>query len=304
MDVVISGSRGLIGSALRKSLHEDGHRVTALVRPGSSQQGIRWDPDAGDIDAARLEGVDAVVHLAGEGIASHRWSEDQRRRIRHSRVKGTTVLSEALAQLTRKPKVVVSGSAIGWYGDRGDTELTEASAGGDDFLADVCRAWEASTAAAQAAGIRTVHVRSGVVLSAEGGALQKQLLAFKLGLGGPAGDGRQWLSWISLGDEVGAIRFALDREALSGPVNLTAPAPSTNGEFARSLGRVLHRPTVIRIPRSATRLPLGVGDLIESLLFTSARVLPEALLEHGYEFRHADLDAALRAAVSGDDVRP
>ena len=304
MDVVISGSRGLIGSAVSESLKADGHRVIPLVRPGSSQQGIRWDPDAGDIDTAGLEGVDAVVHLAGEGIASHRWTDEQRRRILNSRVRGTTVLSEALAGLASRPKVLVSGSAVGWYGDRGDTELTEASTGGDDFLAGVCRAWEASTATAQAAGVRTVHIRSGVVLSGTGGALPKQLLPFKLGLGGPAGSGRQWLSWISLDDEVGAIRYVLDHDVLSGPVNLTAPAPCTNAEFARALGRALHRPTVLRIPRLVTKLPLGVGDLVESLLFTSARVLPKALIGHGYDFRHADVDAALRAALGPDGGRP
>jgi uncharacterized protein (TIGR01777 family) len=259
---------------------------------------VRWDPDAGDIDTAGLEGADAVVHLAGEGIASHRWTDEQRDRIRSSRVKGTTLLSEALAGLSRPPRALVSGSAVGWYGDRGDTELTEASTGGDDFLAGVCRAWEASTAAAEAAGIRTVHIRSGVVLSAQGGALHTQLLPFRLGVGGPAGDGRQWLSWISLDDEVGAIRFVIDHDDLSGPVNLTAPSPARNADFTRTLGRVLHRPTVLRIPRLVAKLPLGVGDLAQSLLFSSAKVMPQALVDHGYQFHHPELEPALRAALA------
>ena len=208
MDVVMSGARGLIGSALRHSLELDGHRVIPLLRPGTAGDGIHWDPASGTIDDVALEGIDAVVHLAGEGVASHRWTEEHKRRVRDSRVDGTTVLATALARLQRKPKVFVSGSAIGYYGDRELTELTEESGPGVDFLSEVCQAWEAATGPAQEAGIRTVHIRTGVVLSLDGGALQKQLPVFRFGLGGQAGSGQQWLSWITLADEIGAIRFS------------------------------------------------------------------------------------------------
>ncbi len=302
MDVAITGSHGLIGTALSRSLRDDGHVVVPVVRggddggDGSAGRVVRWDVQGATIDADALEGVDAVVHLAGAGVASGRWTDEQRRRIRESRTRGTALLAEALAGLDTKPAVLVSGSAIGYYGDRGDAELTEASPPGADFLAHVCRDWEAATGMAEAAGIRVAHIRSGVVLSTEGGALAAQLRPFKLGLGGPAGDGRQWLSWITLDDEVGAIRFLIDHE-VSGPVNLTAPAPVRNAEFTRTLGKVLHRPTVLRIPRAITRLPAGVGDLVESLLFTSARVAPTVLVGAGYPFAHRDLHTALEAVL-------
>jgi uncharacterized protein (TIGR01777 family) len=298
MDVAITGSHGLIGTALSRSLREDGHVVVPVVRgaDGSGGRVVHWDVEAATIDADALEGVDAVVHLAGAGVASGRWTDERRRLIRESRTRGTALLAEALAGLDTKPAVLVSGSAIGYYGDRGDEELTEASPPGDDFLAKVCRDWEAATGMAEAAGIRVANIRSGVVLSAEGGALAAQLRPFKLGLGGQAGDGRQWLSWISLDDEIGAIRFLLDHD-VSGPVNLTAPAPARNAEFTRTLGQVLRRPTVLRIPRAITRLPAGVGDLVESLLFTSARVAPAVLTDAGYGFRHRDLGSTLRAVL-------
>jgi uncharacterized protein (TIGR01777 family) len=298
MDVAITGSHGLIGTALSRSLREDGHVVVPVVRGGDSSGGrvVHWDVEAATIDADALEGVDAVVHLAGAGVASGRWNEKHRRRIRESRTRGTALLAEALAGLDTKPAVLVSGSAIGYYGARGDEELTEASPPGDDFLAKVCRDWEAATGMAEAAGIRVAQIRSGVVLSTEGGALQAQLRPFKLGLGGPAGDGRQWLSWIALADEVGAIRFLLDHD-ISGPVNLTTPAPVRNAEFTRTLGQVLHRPTVLRIPRAITRLPAGVGELVESLLFTSAKVAPTVLADAGYGFRHRELGSALQAVL-------
>ncbi len=298
MDVVISGARGLIGSALRRSLETDGHRVIPLVRPGSKEDGIHWDPAAGTIDEVALEGVDGVVHLAGESIASHRWTDEQRRRIRDSRVQATTVLAAALAARRRKPEVLVSGSAIGYYGDRGDTELTETSGAGEGFLPEVCQAWEAASGPAAQAGIRTVPIRTGVVLSAHGGALKTQLPVFRLGLGGQAGSGDQWFSWITLADEVGAIRFALESSDVSGPLNLTSPSPCTNAEFTKALGRAVRRPTLMRIPRLVTRLPAGVGDLAESLLFSSARVLPAALGEAGYRFAHPELDEALTSVLA------
>lgn len=299
MDVVVTGARGLIGSALRQSLEADGHRMIPLVRPGSQEDGIHWDPAGGTIDSVSLEGVDAVVHLAGEAIASHRWTEEHKRHILDSRVDGTTVLTNALAGLQRKPKVLISGSAIGYYGDRGSTELTEDSGPGTGFLADVAEQWELASQPAQDAGIRTVRIRTGIVLSAEGGALKAQLPLFRFGLGGQAGSGDQWFSWITLADEVGAIRFLLAADDVSGPVNLTAPQPCTNAQFTKALGRAVHRPTVLRIPRLVSRAPLGLGDLAESLLFSGARVLPAKLQSAGYEFEHTGIDEALTATLPG-----
>jgi uncharacterized protein len=293
MDVAVTGSSGLIGQALTAGLRRGGHRVLPIVRSGGGPGTIRWDPMEGSIDRAGLEGVDAVVHLAGEGIAAHRWTDAHRRRVRESRVRGTTLLAEALAGLDRRPSVLVSGSAIGAYGDRDDEVLTEASPRGNDFLAEVCRAWEEATTPAAEAGIRVATIRSGIVLSAHGGALAKQLLPFRLGLGAQAGRGDQWMSWISIDDEVGAIRFLIEGD-LSGPVNLTAPAPVTNAEFTDAVGEVLRRPTFVRIPRAVTKLPGGVGDLAANLLFASQRVLPAALEGAGYPFRHRDLRSALR----------
>jgi uncharacterized protein (TIGR01777 family) len=297
MDIAITGSTGLIGRALASSLRADGHRVVPVVRSSNAPDSVRWDPIAGTIDAAGLEGLDGVVHLAGEGIASGPWTDAQRDRIRSSRQQGTTLLSTTLAGLERPPSVLLSGSAIGYYGDRGDEVLTESSRPGDDFLAHVCLDWEAATASATAAGIRTVHLRTGIVLDAEGGALAKQLLPFKLGLGAKAGDGRQWMSWISLHDEVRAIRFALEEPSVAGPLNLTAPAPVTNAAFTDAVGEVLHRPTFLTIPRFARRAPFGIGGLVESLLFSSARVVPDALAQAGFAFDHEDLPTALEAVL-------
>lgn len=297
MDIAITGARGLIGTALSRTLEADGHRVVRLVRGGSGSVSgsdtVAWDPAGGTIDAGGLEGLDAVVHLAGEGIASRPWSDAQRRRILESRQAGTTLLAEALAGLQRPPAVLLSGSAIGVYGDRGDEVLTESSATGTDFLADVCHRWEGATAAAEAAGIRTVHLRTGIVLDAHGGALAKQLPAFKLGLGAKAGRGTQWFSWISLHDEVAAIAHLLTADAVTGPVNLTAPNPVTNAEFTRALGQALGRPTFLTLPRALGHLPFGVGPLVASLLFTSARVVPRELEGSGFTFAHPELAPAL-----------
>jgi uncharacterized protein (TIGR01777 family) len=299
MDIAITGARGLIGTALGRSLQQDGHRVVRLVRGGATgPDAVAWDPAAGTIDTAGLEGLDAVVHLAGEGIASRPWSETQRRRILDSREAGTGLLAGALAELQHPPSVLLSGSAIGIYGDRGDEVLTETSAPGADFLADVCRRWEGATAAAESAGIRTVHLRTGIVLDADGGALGKQLPAFKLGLGAKAGRGTQWFSWISLHDEVAAIRHLLTAAEVRGPVNLTAPSPVTNAEFTDALGEALHRPTFLTLPRALRHLPFGVGPLVESLLFTSARVLPSALEDSGFTFAHPELAGALSEVLA------
>lgn len=300
MDIAVTGSHGLIGNALVRSLRADGHRVRALVRsqprPGSDD--VRWDPAGGELHPDALEGTHAVVHLAGAGVADAPWNDQQRRRILDSRVQSTTLLARRLAELDAKPAVLVSGSAIGIYGShRGDEQLTETSAPGDDFLADVCCRWEAATTPAADAGVRVAHVRTGVVLSADGGALAKQLPVYRLGAGGRAGDGQQWLSWVSLADEVGAIRFLIDH-AVSGPVNVTAPSPVTNAEFAKTLGRVLHRPAVVSIPRAVTKLPFGVGALADSLLFASQRVRPAVLEGNGYRFADTRLEATLRRLLA------
>jgi uncharacterized protein (TIGR01777 family) len=297
MQVAITGASGLIGTALAASLQGDGHEVFPVSRSPKGPEGIRWDPSAGTIDAARLDGVDAVVHLAGEPIASKPWTDAQRRRIAESRRAGTDLIARTIAGLERPPATLLSGSAIGAYGDRGDEVLTESSSRGQDFLAGVCRDWEEATAPAEAAGVRVAHLRTGIVLARKGGALGAQLPIFELGLGGKAGDGRQWMPWIAIDDEVGAIRFLLDHAQVSGPVNLVAPSPVTNAEFTHSLGQALHRPTVMRVPRAVRHLPLGVGDLAGSLLFSSARVVPEVLSDAGFSHRHTDLDEALRSVL-------
>jgi uncharacterized protein len=297
MDIAVTGATGLIGSTLVEALAADGHRPVSLVRrsPRPGEDAITWDPAAGTIDADSLEGIDAVVHLAGEGIAEKRWNDAQKARILNSRVDGTTLLATTLAGLDRPPAVLLSGSAIGYYGDRGDETLTETSAPGDIFLAEVCKAWEAATATAEAAGIRVAHLRTGIVLDANGGALAKTLPLFKLGLGGRLGPGTQWWSWISADDEVGAIRFLLDAD-VSGPVNLTAPEPVTNAEFTKVLGQVLGRPTLLPVPAFGPKILLG-SELAEQLLFTSARVLPTTLIDAGYTFVTPDLESGLRKVL-------
>lgn len=292
MDIAVTGSSGLVGAALTEALRDDGHRVVPVVRSGGGDGAIAWDPEAGTVDRAGLEGLDAVVHLAGEPIAGGPWTARRRRRIRDSRTEGTALLAGALAGLQRPPSVLVSGSAVGYYGDRGDEVLTEASGPGDDFLARLCVDWEQATAPATEAGTRTVCLRTGVVLDGDGGALAKQLLPFKLGLGARAGRGDQWLSWISLADAVAAIRHALDADAVRGPVNLTAPNPVTNADFTRAVAGALGRPAFLVIPRAVRSVP-GIGPLVGALLFTSARVEPAALAGSGFTFAHPDLATAL-----------
>ncbi len=297
--MAISGARGLLGSALAASLRADGHRVLRFVRGGvTGVDEIGWDPDAGRIDAPALEGIDAVVHLAGESIGGRRWTTEQKRRIRESRTKGTALLAAAVASRERKPRVFVSASAIGYYGDRGDELLTEVSSPGRGFLADVCRAWEDETRPAIDAGVRTVNVRTGIVLAKHGGALKQMLLPFRLGLGGAQGSGGQWMSWIALDDEIGALRGAIDDDRLRGPVNLTAPNPVTNADFARALGRVLHRPTVLPTPMFPLKLRYG-SELVDSLLLAGQRVTPARLETIGFPFRHPDLEPALDAILHG-----
>jgi uncharacterized protein (TIGR01777 family) len=297
MDVVVSGSSGLIGTALGQALQRAGHRLVPMVRSQPTGDAVGWDPDHGRIDAGGLEGVGAVVHLAGEGIGAKRWNEEQKARIRDSRVRGTALLAETLAKLDRPPKVFLCASAVGYYGDRGDEVLTESSRAGDGFLAGVCVAWEAAAAPAREAGIRVSHFRTGIVLSSAGGALSKMLTPFKLGLGGRLGSGRQWMSWISLDDEAGAIVHLLGDEAPAGAVNLTAPNPVTNADFTAALGRALRRPAVIPVPKLALEVALG-GEMARELLLSSQRALPTRLLDSGYTFVHPEIGHALSAGLS------
>jgi uncharacterized protein len=301
--VAVTGATGLVGSALVPALLAAGHRVDRLTRrpPAAGTTDVEWEPARGRLDPRALEGVDAVVHLAGESIATGRWSAAVRERIRRSRVDGTRLLSETLGRLERRPRVLVSASAVGYYGDRGETLLTEDSTPGTGFLADVCREWEAAADAARAAGIRVVHPRLGLVLAKQGGALPRMALPFRLGIGGVVGSGRQYWSWIELGDLVRAIELCLGLDGLSGPVNAAAPAPVTNREFTRALGKVLGRPTLVPFPAVAVRLLLG--EMGQALLLGSARVLPRRLERAGFHFRHPGLESALRAALSGE-ARP
>ncbi|MET0728404.1 MAG: TIGR01777 family oxidoreductase [Acidimicrobiales bacterium] len=297
MRIAITGSSGLIGTALCRSLETDGHDVLRIVRSADGPGRTHWDIDAGRMDAAALEGLDGVVHLAGEGIAEKRWSDDQKRKIRESRERSTTLLARTLASLDTKPAVLVSGSGIDVYGDRGDEQLTETSDPGPPaFLTEVVLAWEAATGPAEAAGIRVVKIRSGLVLDGDGGALPRMVTPAKLGLLGRIGSGKQWMSWITLTDEVRAIRFLLDHD-VAGPVNLTAPAPVTNAVFTRALGRVLHRPTFLPVPKLGPRLLVGT-ELAEVLLYESKRVLPEVLEEAGFRWEHDEIEDALEAVLS------
>jgi uncharacterized protein (TIGR01777 family) len=298
LKVIVTGSTGLVGQALVRSLIAEGHGVTRLVRGGAqtfrapNSVAVQWDPEQGTIDAGELEGHDAAVHLAGEPVAEGRWTEEKKRRIRESRVKGTRLVSETLAGLRRRPRVLVSASAVGYYGDRGAELLTEESAPGSDFLSGVCREWEAAARPAAEAGVRVAHPRIGVVLDAEGGALPKMLTPFKLGVGGRLGDGRQYMSWITLADVVSVIRRLVDDEALSGPVNAVGPNPVTNEEFTRALGRVLGRPTIFPVPAFAARL--AFGEMADELLLASERVEPAKLRAAGFGFKHPTLEGALR----------
>ncbi|HSH61161.1 MAG TPA: TIGR01777 family oxidoreductase [Acidimicrobiales bacterium] len=297
MNVLVSGAGGLIGSALVPSLESDGHTVRRLVRGRAEGHDVSWDPSGGTIDVDALQGSDAVVHLAGESIAAHRWSDEQKARIRDSRIRGTSLLADSLAKLPTPPQVLVSSSAIGYYGDRGEEELTEDSGPGDDFLADVCVQWEAATEPAEQVGVRVVHIRTGIVLAPGGGSLKRQVRIFKLGLGGRIGSGRQYVSWISLDDEIGAIRHLLGTATARGPHNLVSPGAVTNAELTKTLARVLSRPALLPVPAFALDVVLGEG-LARSLALASQRVVPARLLETEYEFGHPDLEGALRHVLA------
>lgn len=292
MNVLVSGATGLIGSALIPELEAVGHCVTRLTRSPKSEVDVRWDPEAGTIDAARLEGVDAVIHLAGESIAEGRWTPEKKQRILESRRRGTRLLADSIAALSTPPRVMVSASAVGYYGDRGNELLREDSAPGSSFLAEVCKEWEAAADPAREAGIRVVHPRLGIVLSPKGGALGATLPIFKLGLGGKIGDGRQYWSWVALDDVVGSILHSLTNESVGGPVNVGAPDPLTNAEYTKVLGRVLKRPAVFPLPAPAARIMLG--EVADALLLASQRMEPARLKETGYTFRYPQLEGALR----------
>ena len=289
MIVVLTGASGLIGSALAPALESAGHQVRCL------RHGVDWDPAAGTIEKAAFDGAEAVIHLAGQSLAQ-RWSAALKVQIRASREAGTRLIAKTLAGLANPPKVLLSASAVGWYGDGGDRELDEDAAGGTGFLAEVCAAWEAAAEPARAAGIRVAHPRLGVVLSAWGGALAKMLPPFRLGLGGRLGSGRQWMSWITLDDAVAALMHLLGDERLAGPVNLAAPQPVTNAAFTAALGQALGRPAIAAVPAAALRLLMG--EMADEMLLASQRAVPKRLLAAGFEFRWPQLPAALSGLLA------
>lgn len=293
MRVLVSGSTGLIGTALVRALEERGDSVLRLVRSasGAPEREVLWDIDAQRIDKDKLEGVDSVIHLAGEPIAAPRWTEEKKRKIRDSRVRGTKLLTDALISLEHPPRTYLSASAIGYYGNRGDTVLAEDAEPGKGFLASVCREWEDAAKPAADHGIRVVNMRFGVVLSREGGALPLMLKPFKMGLGGPVGNGRQYMAWITLDDLVSMVLYLLDHDAIRGPVNIVAPEPVTNKEFTKTMGTVLNRPTKLPTPAFAVRL--AIGEMADEMLLASIRAVPQKLQDTDYTYRFPDLETAL-----------
>jgi uncharacterized protein len=297
MKILISGSSGLVGTAATAALQSDGHSVVHLVRPGGAAKAgdVQWDPMRATVDVVGIEGVDAVIHLSGAGIADSRWTDDRKQVLRSSRVDTTRVLVDSLSRMKQKPRLLMVASAIGYYGLRGDEILTESSTNGTDFLALVCRDWEAEASRAAAMGIRTVALRFGIILSGKGGALPRMLTPFKLGLGGRLGNGQQWMSWIAIEDVIGIIRHAIANQQVSGPVNVVGPNPVRNEEFTRLLAAMLHRPAIF--PAPAFLLRLALGEMADAVLLGSDRVKPERILAAGYKFRFEILEPALRAAV-------
>jgi uncharacterized protein (TIGR01777 family) len=296
MRIVVSGASGLIGTALVPALRADGHEVTRLVRrPARAADEVRWEPANRDLDPAVLSGVDAVINLAGAGIGDKRWSAQYQRILVDSRVDSTETIAAAIAGATPRPSVLLSASGIDVYGDCGDRTLDESAPAGTGYLPKLCLAWEAATRAAEEAGTRVAHLRSGIVLSSRGGLLGKLAPLFKLGVGGRLGSGRQYMAWISLRDEIGAMRFLLTADKVRGVVNMTAPEPVTNADFTRAVGNVLHRPTLLPAPRFGLRLI--TGEFADEGILSSQRALPTVLLEHGYRFHDPDVTSALRWAL-------
>ncbi len=296
MKVLITGATGLIGNALQRSFREKGYEMLLASRSKpKGEDEIQWDAEKGFSEPERLEGIDAVVHLAGESISGLRWTEEKKKAIRDSRVLGTRSIVNAISRLKDRPRVLVAASAVGFYGERGDEDLTESSAAGDDFLSAVAKEWESESRRAEDAGIRTVLLRSGIVLSTDGGALGTMLTPFKLGVGGVIGSGKQWMSWISLDDEVEIINFAIENENLRGAVNAVSPNPVTNHEFTKTLGEVLYRPTILPLPEFAVSMIFG--EMGDALLLSSTKALPKRLLDAGFDFKYPDLKAAIEHAV-------
>ena len=297
LEIRLTGSSGLVGSALKPLLTTQGHSVKSLVRDQSAvdEESLFWNPSSDVLAPEVLQGADAVIHLAGENIADGRWTASKKQRIKDSRIRSTKLLSDAIAAMDNPPSTLIVASAIGYYGDRGDEVLSEDSRSGSDFLASVCKEWEEATQSAKNAGVRVVHMRLGVVLSPAGGALQKMLTPFKLGAGGPLGSGKQYMSWVSLEDVIGAIYHVLMNDSVHGAVNTTAPNPVTNQRFTQALGRVLSRPAFMPAPAFALKLLLG--EMAEALLLSSTRVVPEKLKSSGYEFRHPEIDGALKSLL-------
>lgn len=303
MKILVSGSHGLVGRVLIHSLTNDSHEIVRLVRHARSfgSLEVEWHPNQGRIDAEHLEGFDVVVHLAGESIAEGRWTSEKKRAIHESRVKGTALLSDTLARLSRPPSLFLTASAIGYYGDRGDELLTETSARGEGFLSDVCVAWENAAQSAVEKGIRTVYTRFGIILDANGGALGKMLTPFRMGIGGRVGDGKQWMSWITLSDVINALKFVMADTSVHGPVNFVAPYPVTNAEFTKTLGRVLSRPTILPVPAFGVRL--AFGEMGDALLLSSQRVDPGVLEDRGFLFSWPTLEPALKHLLATHSTR-
>jgi len=295
MKILIAGASGLVGSALVPNLKAEGAEVVRLVRATPRAGEIEWHPNRGSIDAAALEGFDAVVNLAGDGIANGRWTEEKKRRILDSRVNGTRLLTETMAKLSRKPATFINASAIGFYGDRGDELVDEESGPGEGFLAGVCRQWESAAAPAEQAGIRVVKLRLGVILTKDGGIMGSMLRPFKLGLGGKVGSGKQVISWVAMDDVVAAINFILHNETLRGAINVVAPRPVTNEEFTKTLGRVLSRPTFMAMPAFAARL--AFGEMADEMMLSSTRVAGKILNDAGFKFQYPELEGAMRAML-------
>src|SRR6185369_3438165 len=296
MRILITGASGLIGTALQRSFDEIGHELLLASRKeAKDSQHIQWDVDKGFSEPERLEGIDAVVHLAGESVFGLSWSDAKKKAIRDSRVDGTRSVVEAISKLKARPNVLVAASAIGFYGDRGDEEMTESSAAGDTFLAEVSKEWESEARRAEDAGIRTVLLRTGIILSKDGGALGTMLLPFKLGIGGVVGSGKQWMSWISIDDHIRVINYAIEYENVRGAVNSVSPNPVTNGEFTKTLGEVLYRPTILPLPSFAVNMVFG--EMGDALLLASTRVMPKRLEDAGFEFKYPELKTAIEHAV-------
>ena len=296
MRILITGASGLIGTALQRSFDEIGHELLLASRKeAKDSQHIQWDVEKGFSELERLEGIDAVVHLAGESVFGLSWSDAKKKAIRDSRVDGTRSVVEAISKLKARPNVLVAASAIGFYGDRGDEEMTESSAAGDTFLAEVSKEWESEARRAEDAGIRTVLLRTGIILSKDGGALGTMLLPFKLGIGGVVGSGKQWMSWISIDDHIRVINYAIENENVRGAVNSVSPNPVTNGEFTKTLGEVLYRPTILPLPSFAVNMVFG--EMGDALLLASTRVVPKRLEDAGFEFKYPELKTAIEHAV-------